>query len=151
MNIPVISRLYLTSAFLTTAACAIDLVTPFSLYFSLDLIVKGQIWRLVTTFLFFGVFSIDFLFHMYFLVRYSRLLEEGDFRGRRAHFLYMILFSVMIMIVVAPFTKGVHFLGSALTFMMTYVWGRRNEVCYFPTLAMSHSCAAISHHLITAL
>lgn len=128
MNIPVISRLYLTSAFLTTAACAIDLVTPFSLYFSLDLIIKGQIWRLITTFLFFGVFSIDFLFHMYFLVRYSRLLEEGDFRGRRANFLYMLLFGVVLMTMVAPFVS-VHFLGSALTFMMTYVWGRRNEVC----------------------
>jgi len=126
MNIPVISRLYLTSAFLTTAACAIDLVTPFSLYFSLDLIIKGQIWRLITTFLFFGVFSIDFLFHMYFLVRYSRLLEEGDFRGRRANFLYMLLFGVVLMTMVAPFVS-VHFLGSALTFMMTYVWGRRNE------------------------
>jgi Derlin-2/3 len=29
---------------------------------------EGQVWRLITTYLFFGVFSIDFLFHMYFLV-----------------------------------------------------------------------------------
>jgi Derlin-2/3 len=65
---------------------------------------------------------------MYFLVRYSRLLEEGDFRGRRANFLYMLLFGVVLMTMVAPFVS-VHFLGSALTFMMTYVWGRRNEVC----------------------
>jgi Derlin-2/3 len=64
-----VSRLYLTGAFLTTTACAVDLVTPFSLYFNWDLIfTQGQVWRLITTYLFFGAFSIDFLFHMYFLV-----------------------------------------------------------------------------------
>jgi len=127
MEIPVVSRLYFTSAFLTTAACAVDIISPFSLYFNANLIfVQGQVWRLVTTFLFFGLFSIDFLFHMYFLVRYCRLLEEGDFRGRTAHFVVFLLFGITMMTVVAPFVS-VHFLGSALTFMMVYVWGRRNE------------------------
>lgn len=70
MEIPVVSRVYLTGAFLTTAGCAVDLISPFSLYFNWDLIFsQGQIWRLVTSYLFFGVFSVDFLFHMYFLVR----------------------------------------------------------------------------------
>ena len=69
MEIPVVSRLYLTGAFLTTAMCAVDLISPFSLYFSWELVFgHGQVWRLVTSYLFFGVFSVDFLFHMYFLV-----------------------------------------------------------------------------------
>ena len=69
MRIPVISRLYLTGAFLATAACAVDIISPYSLYYNWDLVYnKGQIWRLITPYLFFGLFSIDFLFHMYFLV-----------------------------------------------------------------------------------
>ena len=28
---------------------------------------KLELWRLLTNFLFFGTFSLDFLFHMYFL------------------------------------------------------------------------------------
>lgn len=125
-EIPVISRIYLTGAFLTTAACAVELTTPYSLYFNWDLVFKGQVWRLVTSYLFFGAFSVDFLFHMYFLVRYSRLLEEGDFRGRTANYVMMILFGVVCISLAAVYTN-VHFLGSALTFMMVYVWGRRNE------------------------
>ena len=71
VDIPVVSRTYLTASFITTAACALDLVSPFSLYFNFGLIFyKGQLWRLVTNFLFFGLFSLDFLFHLYFLVRY---------------------------------------------------------------------------------
>ena len=75
MDIPVISRLYFTGAFLTTAGCALDIISPFSLYFNFDLIFhQGQFWRLITTYLFFGMFSIDFLFHMYFLVSWECLL-----------------------------------------------------------------------------
>jgi len=126
-EIPVVSRLYLTSSFLTTAACALDLVSPFSLYFNFKLIFhKGQLWRLLTNFLFFGTFSLDFIFHMYFLVRYCRLLEDGSFRGRTADFIWMLLFGWALMTAVAPFVS-IHFLGSSLTFMMVYVWGRRNE------------------------
>lgn len=73
MEIPVISRIYLTGAFLTTAMCALDIISPFYLYFNWDLVVShGQLWRLVTSYLFFGLFSIDYLFHMYFLVRSFR-------------------------------------------------------------------------------
>ena len=46
MEIPIISRTYLTGAFLTTAACAIELISPFSLYYNATLIfVEGQLWR----------------------------------------------------------------------------------------------------------
>jgi len=126
-EIPIISRMYLTGSFLTTAACALDLISPFSLYFNYKLIFqKGQVWRLITNFLFFGTFSLDFIFHMYFLVRYCRLLEEGSFRGRTADFIYMLMFGWVLMTATAPFVS-VHFLGSSLTFMMVYLWGRRNE------------------------
>jgi len=126
-GIPVVSRVYLTGAFLTTAACAVDIVTPFSLYYNWDLIFQeGQVWRLMTSYLFFGGFSMDFLFKMYFLVRYCRSLEEGDFRGRTANFILMLVFGVAFVTLIASFTS-IQFLGSALTFMMVYVWGRRNE------------------------
>lgn len=127
MEIPVISRVYLTSSVLITAACLLDIISPFSLYFDFDLIFfQGQVWRLFTPYLFFGSFSVHFLFNMYFLVRHCRMLEEGDFRGRTAHFVLMILFGIAIMTVLAPFFK-LQFLGNSLILMVVYVWGKRNE------------------------
>lgn len=126
-EIPVVSRTYLALSFLTTAACALDLVSPFALYFNYKLIFQnGEVWRLFTNFLFFGTFGLDFLFHMYFLVRYSRLLEENSFRGRTADFIWMLVFGATLMTACAPFVS-IHFLGSSLTFMMVYLWGRRNR------------------------
>ena len=43
MEVPLITRIYLTSSLVTTAACSLELVSPFSLYFNLRLVfVKAQ-------------------------------------------------------------------------------------------------------------
>ena len=130
-EIPLISRVYLTAAVATTSACFLDLVSPLTLYYNFDLIVdKGQYWRLISSFLFFGSFSLDFLFHMYFVIRYCRLLEEGPFRERKADFLYMLFLGAVMMLgvsmVMSNFTK-IKFLGHPLAFMMVYVWARGPE------------------------
>ncbi len=36
--------------------------------------------------------GLDFVFHMFFMVKYAKSLEEGSFRGRSADFLWMLLF-----------------------------------------------------------
>eukprot|EP00217_Crustomastix_stigmatica_P014534 CAMPEP_0183801916 /NCGR_PEP_ID=MMETSP0803_2-20130417/29073_1 /TAXON_ID=195967 /ORGANISM="Crustomastix stigmata, Strain CCMP3273" /LENGTH=212 /DNA_ID=CAMNT_0026046647 /DNA_START=129 /DNA_END=763 /DNA_ORIENTATION=- len=124
---PIITRSYLTLCFVTTAGCALELISPFSVYFNAKLIFrKFQVWRLFTNFFFFGSLGLDFVFHMFFLARYCRMLEEGCFRGRSADFLFMLLFGAALLTCAAPFVN-VQFLGSSLTFMMVYVWARRNE------------------------
>ena len=126
-SIPPVTRVYLSSSFLLTTLTHLDLASPFHLYFNPKLIRAGEWWRLVTNFAYFGTFSVDFLFHMYFLVRYSRLLEEGDFRGRTSEFAVMLFFGMFVMSIVGLYVR-VNFLGSSLTFMMVYVWGRRNKL-----------------------
>ena len=127
-EIPPISRCYLTGAVAVTTACFLDLVSPLTLYYNYDLILnKGQYWRLITSFLFFGSFSIDFLFHMYFVVRYCRLLEEGPFRGRTADFVFMLMYGATLMLICSvsfDMFARIKFLGHPLSFMMVYLWAR---------------------------
>ena len=130
-EIPPVSRFYLTSAVSISTACFLDFVSPLTLYYNYDLIVsRGQYWRIITSFLFFGSFSLDFLFHMYFVVRYCRLLEEGTFRGRTADFLTMLIFGATMMLASTVFIgkfSTIKFLGHPLTFMMVYLWARDPE------------------------
>ena len=126
-EMPVVTRTYLTLAFLTTVLCSLDVISPLTVYFNLKLITqKFQLWRLVSNFFFFGNLGLDFLFHMFFLSRYCRLLEEGSFRSRTADFVYMLLFGGTLLLVCASFAQ-IQFLGQSLTFMMVYVWARRNQ------------------------
>ncbi|KAJ3119309.1 Derlin-2 [Physocladia obscura] len=101
-EMPIITRTYVTLALATTLACQLDLVQPYLLHFSYDLVFRGgQYWRLLTSFLYFGSLSIDFVFHMFFLVRYLRTLEEGYFRGRTVDFAWMLLLEMASIIVCA--------------------------------------------------
>ncbi len=104
-----------------------DVVSPFNVYFNAKLIfTRWQLWRLFTNFFFFGSLGLDFVFHIFFLLKYCKALEEGSFRGRTADFLYMLLFGGALLTCIAPFVN-IQFLGSSLTFMMVYVWGRRHQ------------------------
>ena len=104
------TRCYLTLSVLITVGCAMDLISPFSVYFNTKLIFRGELWRLVTNFLYFGSLNLDFIFHMFFLSRYCRLLEEGSFRGRTADFFFMLLFGATLLTLIAPFVN-IQFLG----------------------------------------
>ena len=128
ISLPPITTMYIASAVAITASCSLDLISPFSLYFNIRLVCfKWQIWRLLTNFFFFGNVGVEFLFHMFFLARYCRLLEEGSFRGRTCDFALMLIFGGIAMCVTSVFIAAPPFLGSSLAFMMVYVWARRNE------------------------
>nr|CAD7442545.1 unnamed protein product [Timema bartmani]CAD7601254.1 unnamed protein product [Timema genevievae] len=106
LQMPVVTRAYTTACVITTLAVQLELVSPFQLYFNPILIIKQyQLWRLVTTFLFFGTVGFNFLFNMIFTYRYCRMLEEGSFRGRTADFVMMFLFGGICMI--APYLPWV--------------------------------------------
>ena len=57
-------------------------------------------------------------------------MEEGRFRGRKADFVWMLIFGIAVMLTLAVcvnmFSK-IRFLGHSLSFMMVYVWGRDIE------------------------
>uniref|UniRef100_A0A1I7WAX9 Derlin n=1 Tax=Heterorhabditis bacteriophora TaxID=37862 RepID=A0A1I7WAX9_HETBA len=99
LDMPPVTRAYTTACVLTTLAVQLEFVTPFHLYFNWELIAKRyQIWRLITSFCFFGSFGFSFLFNMIFTYRYCMMLEEGSFRGRRADFIYMFLLGGILMV-----------------------------------------------------
>lgn len=124
---PPVTRSYICLSVLTTGSVAFEVISPYKLYLNWSLVLsKLHIWRLLTNFLFFGEFSIDFIFHMFFLYRHCKMLEINTFRGRTADFLFMLLFGGAVLVLGSPFTK-VYFLGPSLTFMMVYVWGRKNS------------------------
>eukprot|EP01095_Lingulamoeba_sp_RSL-Kostka_P006473 TRINITY_DN202_c1_g1_i1.p1 TRINITY_DN202_c1_g1~~TRINITY_DN202_c1_g1_i1.p1 ORF type:complete len:237 (-),score=45.10 TRINITY_DN202_c1_g1_i1:216-926(-) len=132
-NLPLVTKTWMTGCFITSAAVHFDLLTPFALYLNFDLIwYKYEVWRLITNFLYFDKFSINFVFHMYFLVMHSSQLEDGSFRGNTAGYFYMLFLGALSLIGIDfllyyyyPFFLRL-FLASSLNLMIVYVWGRRN-------------------------
>ncbi|KAL1918076.1 uncharacterized protein VTP21DRAFT_3342 [Calcarisporiella thermophila] len=125
-DIPPITRAWVTGAVVISLLEHLQIINKYQLYYRYHLVFEQyEVWRLITTFLFFGKFSIDFVFHMFFLVRHSGMLEEESFRHRRADFLYLIFFASSLLLLIAPIARLDH-LAAPLSSTLVYIWARRN-------------------------
>jgi len=132
-NMPIVTKTFMTGCVLTTLSVYLEIVHPLDLYLNFPLVFqKYQLWRIITNFMFFDYFGVNFLFHMYFLVRHSRLLEETSFRERTADYLFLWMFGATLLLILdfifyyTQLFSKVMFLAPSLAFMIVYVWSRRN-------------------------
>ncbi|KAH3744919.1 Derlin-2.2 protein [Pelomyxa schiedti] len=135
-SIPPVTRWVLGGCLATTCATTLKIVSPFALYLYFPLVLRApyEFWRLVTNFLFFSQsFDIGFFFNIYFLFRHSKALEE-QYTGRTSDYVFLWFFGAVSLLIldyvlfIIPFTKAyaLPFLGPSLSFMIVYVWGKRN-------------------------
>ncbi|KAF1346608.1 putative ER-associated proteolytic system protein Der1 [Delphinella strobiligena] len=121
---PVCTRYWTTAVVLTGILVQCHILTPFQLFYSYRAVFsKGQYWRLVTTFVYFGPLSLSLLFHIFFIQRYARMLEESA--PSRAHFAWLLAYAATTLLCLAPLLS-VAFLGSTLSSTLVYIWARRH-------------------------
>lgn len=124
-EMPVCTRWWMTAALSASVLVQCRVITPFQLFYSMRTVFfKSQYWRLFTNFFYFGPLSLDLLYHIFFLQRYSRLLEESSGRSP-AHFSWLLTFASTTLLCIAPMFS-MPFLGSALSSTLIYIWSRKN-------------------------
>ncbi|KAG2001828.1 endoplasmic reticulum protein [Coprinopsis cinerea AmutBmut pab1-1] len=125
-QIPPITRCWLALAVFSSLAVQCQIVTPLQLYHSWKItFLNGQPWRAITNFFYFGPLSLDFVFHLFFFMRYSRMLEESSFANRKADYFWMLFLSAIMLLGISPLFN-LPFLSSPLAFVPIYVWSRRH-------------------------
>ncbi|PNS15517.1 hypothetical protein CAC42_776 [Sphaceloma murrayae] len=123
-EMPVVTRWWTTAIVATGLAVQCHMLSPFQLFYTYRAVfVKSQYWRLLSTFVYFGPLSIQLVFHIFFIQRYARMLEESA--PSAAHFSWMMAFAMTTLLCLAPlFDQG--FLGTTLSSTLTYVWSRKH-------------------------
>lgn len=125
-ELPRCTRYWTSLTVLTSVLIQCEVITPYQLFFSpRSVFLKSQYWRLITTFLYFGPLNLDLLFHVFFLQRYSRLLEESSGGNSSARFAWLLVYAMGSLVVLSPLLS-LPFLGSALSSSLVYIWSRRN-------------------------
>jgi len=127
-GLPPVTKVYWTAAVLTTVLSSLGALSAMYLYLDFDLVVgKFQIWRLLTNFIFFGNFSMPFIFQVVLLVRYVGMVEEKfgrDVQGTAAMLTMLLFGMVCIWLLALTVLPASYFYGSSLVFMCIYVWSR---------------------------
>ncbi|KAK9455604.1 Derlin, partial [Dipodascopsis uninucleata] len=129
-EVPPVTRYWTAAAVVTSLLVQCEILSPYQLFFSFRTVFeKHQVsliyWRFLTTFLYFGPLSLDFIFQIFFISRYSRMLEDTFFRHRTFDFLWLLFYSSMSLLLLSPLAS-LPFLGSPLSFSLVYIWARRN-------------------------
>ncbi|VDC04462.1 unnamed protein product [Peniophora sp. CBMAI 1063] len=125
-QIPPITRTWLLLSVVTSIAVQCQIVTPLQLYFSFkSAFTNGQLWRPFTNFFYFGSMSLDFIFHMFFFMRYSRMLEESSFANKKADYFWLLFLCAVMLLGLSPLFN-LPFLSSPLAYVPIYFWSRRH-------------------------
>ncbi|SGY82471.1 BQ5605_C009g05572 [Microbotryum silenes-dioicae] len=99
-DLPIVTKCYLASAVALSVAVQCNVVTPLQLYFTYrSAFEHGQLWRIATCFMYWGPLGLDFFFHIFFFMRYSKMLEESTFHGRRADYIWLLTVSCALLLV----------------------------------------------------
>ncbi|KAK1084362.1 hypothetical protein LTR48_005521 [Friedmanniomyces endolithicus] len=120
-EMPVVTRVWTTATVLTGLLVQCQILTPFQLFYSFRAVFhkqqvhtttpragctmgtatgtdrqtltgpQQQYWRLLSTFVYFGPLSLNLLFHIFFIQRYARMLEESA--ASVAHFSWLMAYA----------------------------------------------------------
>jgi Derlin-2/3 len=131
-NLPPVTRAWFVVAFMTTVLVETGFLDLFKLAFLPEAILKGEIWRLFTPFIFFGKFSFPFVMNLFFLVVYSNEYEANPYSttrgvlvGSTADYVYCLMICSVGLFAIAYYF-GFYFMGSSLIFAVLYLWSKRN-------------------------
>ncbi|KAJ9628619.1 hypothetical protein H2203_002520 [Taxawa tesnikishii (nom. ined.)] len=123
-EMPTYTRWWTTAVISTGLLVQCHIITPFQLFYSFRAVFhKSQYWRLFTTFVYFGPLNFNLIFHIFFIQRYARMLEESAVSP--AHFSWMLAYAATTIVSLAPLFSAA-FLGSTLSSTLVYIWSRKH-------------------------
>mmetsp|Transcript_1264 Transcript_1264/g.1413 ORF Transcript_1264/g.1413 Transcript_1264/m.1413 type:complete len:162 (-) Transcript_1264:38-523(-) len=128
-NLPLLTRIGLTAIFGVTVLVQLEILNPMLLSLNWPLIInKLQVWRLLSSVFFFGTFSFQFLFQLYFFSSFSSKLETNEIFAQPGDYLFFLLTQILLLDVlslVLAWPTGFPMLGPSLVFAILYYWSRR--------------------------
>lgn len=128
-SLPLVTKIFLVSTLLSGALLTFNFVNPHSFILSWELIInKFHFWRLFTPFIFAGGFSFNFALHTYVLFENCKRYEANPYNtgagGSSADFLWMIIFSMGVLLTIGYFFQ-LYILSESILYVIMYVWSRR--------------------------
>ncbi|XP_057671748.1 derlin-1 isoform X1 [Diorhabda carinulata] len=127
-SIPVFTRYWFSGSIVFTLLGRFGIVNPYNLILLYEPLKKLQLWRLVTSVLYYPIQQAGFhyLINLYFLYNYSRRLEEGQFANKPADYLFMLLFNWSCCIILGLVAE-LPILMDPMILSVLYVWCQLNK------------------------
>lgn len=124
-SIPIISRTFFTLGLGVTILTYLDFISPYNLIYSWPHLKRLELWRAVSTFVYWGPATLDVLIHQIFMLKYSVMLEDSC--SDPAEFLYMLLVGMGLILGIGS-VLNMSKLSSSLSTYLIYIWCKKNPL-----------------------
>jgi membrane associated rhomboid family serine protease len=119
-SMPVITRYLFVSIFASTSLVQFNLLNPQMLILESHAIIHDyQLWRILSSFLFAGKFSMAFVMTLYFIYSFGAKLEK---RINSSEFLWLLIFEMSLISIVSLLVIPMYMPLPALMFSLIYVF-----------------------------
>jgi Derlin-2/3 len=126
-EVPIVTRVWTCSILAASILEQCNLVSQMQLVYNYRKVVEQhEYWRLMTTFIYFGPLNLNLIFYIFFVSRYSRMLESSFYRNKTAEYAWILVLVCSSLLLVASFLGNLPLLGPYLSSSIIYVWARRN-------------------------
>jgi Derlin-2/3 len=125
-DLPLIAPVWGIGILLSGLLVRLNVVCGTDLMFFPGLIIRGEVWRLITSIFFMGKLDLPFLGELFFYMGIIKNVEQGLFRGRTSRLLFtglLLLLCVQVLSIMIP-CSGICeslLLGFAFLFSKVYV------------------------------
>ncbi|XP_044263855.1 derlin-1 [Tribolium madens] len=128
-NVPIFTRYWLSSTVGLTLLGRFGILKPHNLVLFLEPLKRFQIWRLVTSALYYPLnpsTGFHYLINLYFLYNYSRRLEEGVYAGKPADYFFLLIFNWICCVIVGLLLE-MPLLLDPMILSVLYIWCQLNK------------------------
>lgn len=129
MQMPVVTRYWFGLSIAFPVLGKIGLLNPYHMFVTKDFLFKLEIWRPITGTFYYPIgpgTGFHYLINLYFLYQYSKNLEIGEFSGRPADYLFMLIINWASLVLMATF-MNIYLLMDPLILSVLYVWCKLNQ------------------------
>lgn len=129
-SLPIFTRYWLLLTACLSLIGRFGIITPYTLILIYDRFIHNfEIWRAATSVFFYPLnpaTGFHFMINCYFLYNYSLRLERGEYDGRPADYLFMLLFN-WICCVVIGLIGNIQILMDPMVLSVLYIWCQLNQ------------------------
>jgi len=123
LEVPPVTRTWTLLSILTSVLIDTNIIQLRDIIF-VPTLIKKEPWRLITSFLYLGPFDMNLIISIYFIVQYSRQLEESYRRTRDYLWFFLICSSGLILY--STYFQNIGWLGASLNEVLTFIWSKKN-------------------------
>ncbi|KAI8328364.1 Der1-like family-domain-containing protein [Chlamydoabsidia padenii] len=123
-GLPPVTKAIITTTVALSVSSAVGLVKAERLYLVWPFVYrKLQLWRMVTSF-YLRSLNLSFAFDLYFMYTYSTKLELDVFQGRTSDYIYFLLLTSGVQLLLDGFFQNIVVLSSAVVPTVMYLWSK---------------------------